>query len=114
MSKLGHLLKEARERKGVTLRAVQDTTGVSNPYLSQIESGKVQHPSPSVLNKLATLYGISYASVMKAAGYPVPDSAVPSEQLRAFARLGPITEDEEEELAQYLEFVRQRRERGRG
>jgi len=46
---------------------------------------------------------------MKAAGYPVPDSSVPSEHSRAFARLGPITQDEEEELAQYLEFVRQRR-----
>jgi transcriptional regulator with XRE-family HTH domain len=114
MSKIGRFLKDARERKGLSLRAVQEATGVSNPYLSQIESGKVQHPSPSVLNKLATLYGISYASLMKAAGYPVPESSVPSEHSRVFARLGSITEDEEEELAQYLEFVRQRRERGGG
>jgi HTH-type transcriptional regulator, competence development regulator len=112
MSKLGRSLKDAREAKALTLRAVQEATGVSNPYLSQIESGKVQHPSPTVLNKLAILYGISYASVMKAAGYPVPDSSVLSEHSRALARLGPITQDEEEELAQYLEFVRRRRERG--
>ena len=112
MSKLGNFLKEARERKRFSLRDVQDATGVSNPYLSQIESGKVRQPSPSVLHKLATLYGLSYADVMKFAGFPVPDNIASSEQNHPLARLGPLTSEEEEELSLYLNFLRERRQRG--
>jgi transcriptional regulator with XRE-family HTH domain len=112
MSKLGSSLKTARERKGLTLRSVQDATGISNPYLSQIESGKVRQPSPTVLHKLAGLYGLSYAEVMKLAGFPVPDNLAGSVAVNPLARLGPVSAEEEEELGLYLNFLRERRRRG--
>ncbi len=112
MSKLGSFLREARERKRLSLRDVQETAGVSNPYLSQIESGKVRQPSPSVLHKLATLYEVSYADVMKLAGFPVPDIGDNPQQNHPLARLGPLSSEEEEELSLYLNFLRERRRRG--
>jgi len=72
-------LRTARERKGLTLRAVEQATEVSNAYLSQLESGKIKQPSPIVLHKLSQLYGISYADAMRFAGYPLPNEDIREE-----------------------------------
>ena len=110
---LSHFLRTARERKGLTLRAVEQATEVSNAYLSQLESGKIKQPSPVVLHKLSQLYGVSYVGAMRFAGYPMPDE---NEREERAARLpGPfadLAEEEETELAEYLTFMRTRRRRG--
>ena len=48
-SELGSLLADLRQAKGLSLREVEEATGraVSNAYLSQLENGKIQKPSPS-------------------------------------------------------------------
>src|SRR5262249_32401593 len=74
MERLGTLLADARKRKRLTLRAVQEAVGISNAYLSQLETGKVQSPSPIVLHKLSELYGLPYATVVQEAGYPLPET----------------------------------------
>lgn len=50
-------LKEVRKMQGHTLRQVEDSTGISNAYLSQLETGKVKKPSFEIVNKLLTYYG---------------------------------------------------------
>jgi len=55
---LGQFLKETREAKGMTLREVEAETGISNPHLSQVESGKITQPEMSLLYVLATLYDL--------------------------------------------------------
>jgi transcriptional regulator with XRE-family HTH domain len=110
---LGHFLRTARERKGLTLRVVEQAMGVSNAYLSQIESGKIKQPSPVALHRLTQLYGVSYADAMRFAGYPLPDEDIREE--RAARMSGPftdLTEEEEVELTEYLAFIRMRRRRG--
>ena len=110
MEKLGSFLASSRKQRGLTLRAVESEVGVSNAYLSQLERGKIRSPSPVVLHKLSELYGISYASVLELAGYPVPESSQPTSTESSFAaRLGPTTAEEEEALVEYLEFLRSRR-----
>jgi transcriptional regulator with XRE-family HTH domain len=112
---LGQLLRAARERKSLSLRAVERETGVSNAYLSQLESGKIRQPSPVVLHKLAELYGVSYGAVLEQAGYPaVTGEAAGHEPAVVDSRLGPISLDEERALREYLEFLRSRRRRGEG
>ena len=56
MKSLGKTLKEKRESIGFTLREVEDTTGVSNAYLSQLENDKIKKPSANILYKLSNLY----------------------------------------------------------
>lgn len=110
---LSHFLRTARERKGLTLRAVEQATGVSNAYLSQLESGKIKQPSPVILHKLSQLYGVSYADAMRLAGYPVPGEN--EREQRAARMSGPfidLSEEEEAELTDYLAFIRTRRRRG--
>jgi transcriptional regulator with XRE-family HTH domain len=110
---LSQFLRVARERKGFTLRAVEEATGISNAYLSQLEGAKIRQPSPIILHKLSQLYGISYTTAMEYAGYPVPGRSTDASEEPLFAsRLGPITKEEEEALMEYLEFLRSRRKRG--
>lgn len=65
---LGKKLKEARERMPLTLRQVEEVTGISNAYLSQLENEKIKKPSANILYKLSTLYKISLNSLLAAAG----------------------------------------------
>ncbi len=109
---LGEVLQVARGRKQLSLRAVEKATGISNAYLSQLESGKIQQPSPVNLHKLSELYDLSYAEVLGLAGYPVPsEGAADSENSASRSRLGPVTREEEDALVEYLEFMRSRKKR---
>jgi len=106
---LGNYLRSLRDAKGLSLRDVEEESGVSNAFLSQLESGKVKQPSPVVLYKLAALYSVPYGLLMERAGHPMPESAAaprsgPSPSV--LHRLGRVTEEEEEALLAYLSFLR--------
>ncbi len=112
VDRLGTLLADARKRKRLTLRAVQEAVGISNAYLSQLETGKVQSPSPIVLHKLSELYGLPYATVMQEAGYPLPETVKETDSAtRLAARVGETTREEEDALVDYLMFLRSRNQR---
>lgn len=115
MEKLGTLLGDARKRRGMTLRQVEQAAGISNAYLSQLENGYIQSPSPVILHKLSQEYGISYSSVMEVAGYPIPPEVRPDTlNDRLAARIGTTTPEEEDAIVEYLRFIRsQRNRRGR-
>lgn len=69
--RLSAVLKDARSRAGLSLRQVAARAGISNGYLSLIESGQVRQPAPKYLHALAETYGISYALLMELAGHAV-------------------------------------------
>lgn len=109
-SKLGSFLASSRQHKKLTLRAVEAETGISNAYLSQLETGKIRSPSPKMLRKLSELYGVPYTSILDLAGYPIPDAEKPDASLTdVAARLGPVTPEEADELADYLQYLRLKR-----
>ncbi len=107
--KLGDYLKHARNTVGLTLRAVEGITGISNGYLSQLESGQVRRPSPTNLHKLSELYRLPYSEVLEKAGYPIPSTQFSNEEQRFFSRIGQTSSEEKEALLEYLEFMRTRR-----
>jgi transcriptional regulator with XRE-family HTH domain len=109
---LGALLADLRTAKGFSLRDVEGATGhaVSNAYLSQLENGKIQKPSPNVLHELAKVYGVPYETLMERAGYLLPQDKKEGgrrRRLAAFA-IDDLTAEEEEELLKYLAFLRSR------
>lgn len=109
-TRFGNALREARLAKGLSLRAVEEATGISNAYLSQLESGKVKQPSPVTLHDLSELYGVSYANLMVLAGYPVPSrKKMDPDADRILARFGNVTDEEQDALSEYLSFLRKRR-----
>ena len=106
---LGDLLAHLRVAKGLSLRQVEETTdkAVSNAYLSQLEKGKIQKPSPHVLYSLAAVYAVPYETLMERAGHLQlsKDSGGRRRRLAAFA-IDDLTAEEEEELLKYLAFLR--------
>ena len=111
MANYGTFLKEAREAKLLTLRDVEKKTGISNAYLSQLESNKIKHPSPINLYKLGQLYDVPYEVLMEKVGYPVPKLGKQTTRSgsRLASRMGKITPKEEDALIEYLDFLRSRR-----
>ena len=113
---LGEFLKDARDRKGFSLRAVEKATGISNAYLSQLESQKIKQPSPTLLHKLCELYEVSYNTAMELVGYPIEhasklDKIQAARRNQLADRIGPVTRAEEDALVEYLEFLRSRRKK---
>lgn len=51
--------RELRLARKFTLRQVEEMTGISNAYLSQLETGKIKKPSYEVVQKLNNLYASS-------------------------------------------------------
>jgi transcriptional regulator with XRE-family HTH domain len=111
-NELGAVLADLRKAKGLSLREVEEATGkaVSNAYLSQLENGRIQKPSPHVLHSLSAVYAVSYETLMEKAGYLLPSGASGGRRRRlaAFA-IDDLTAEEEEELLKYLAFLRTRR-----
>lgn len=62
------ILRQLRERTSLTLRQVEDATGISNSYLSQLENGKIKTPSAQSLYVLSRLYNTNVEDLLIAAG----------------------------------------------
>jgi len=68
-------IRDLRKGKGYTLSRLASISGVSQPYLQQIESGQRKNPSGVILQKLAAALGTTVADLM---GSPqgIPDEAL--------------------------------------
>lgn len=112
---LGQHLKRSRLAVGLTLRQVEEKTNrvVKNGYLSQIESGDIQQPSPGILWELAAAYGLDYGKLLVQAGHRVPEVQVPA-NMRAIAGMplhafSDLDEEERRLLVEYTAFLKSRR-----
>ena len=111
----GALLRQAREVRELSSSDAARAAGISAAYLSKLESDAVKKPSPHVLHQLSEVLGVPYAELMRRSGYPVPEAddaeAAPSVGAALFADL---SDDERDELLEYLAWYRARRRSGRG
>ena len=69
---LGEYLRDQRVSAQLSLRQLADQTGVSNPYLSQIERG-LRRPSAEVLQQIAKALRISAEQLYVHAGILNPE-----------------------------------------
>lgn len=114
MDSLGLKLKETRKGLGFTLRKVEELSGISNAYLSQLENDKIKNPSANILSKLSEIYNISLKSLLSNA--QVVERKITKEDNSnwtfakkvAFSSEG-LTEKEKKEVLRYLEFVKSHR-----
>lgn len=114
-TELSEALKALRSAKGLSLRQVEKKTGISNAYLSQLENGKIEQPSPHVLHSLAEVYDTPYEGLMKLAGYLQKRKG---ERVRenvmedvAFSAIKDLTEEERDAVLEYISFLRTQRKR---
>ena len=109
MKSLGAKLKELRCLYQLTLRQVEISTGISNAYLSQLENDKISKPSANILYKLSNLYDIELDNLLISAGI-IEKTPSPNKLLKsvALSSESTLTQEEEEELLEYLLFIRQK------
>ena len=69
---LGAFIKAQRELARLSVRRLSELTGVSNPYLSQIERG-MRKPSAEVLQQIARGLRMSAETLYQRAGLLDPD-----------------------------------------
>jgi transcriptional regulator with XRE-family HTH domain len=113
-TELGVEIRRIRQILGLSLRDVEEKSGVSNAYLSQLETGTIMNPSPHILLKLAEVLRVPYELLMERAGYiqrSVGKKALTGAALSTFKDL---TRDEEAALMEYLAFLRSRRKTKQG
>ncbi|WP_412464913.1 helix-turn-helix domain-containing protein [Flavobacterium mekongense] len=114
MKTLGSTLKEARELIPYTLRQVEEATGISNAYLSQLENDKIKNPSANTLYKLATVYNLQLNSLLTAAGIIEKTSTTTenskelnSEWLKRLAFYADsFSESQQNEIIEFIKFIK--------
>lgn len=62
--KIGELIAEARENKGLSQRQLAKIAKISNAELSKIESGEREIPNPKTLRKISNIIDVNYNDMM--------------------------------------------------
>ncbi len=109
MEQIGKYIKRQRVERQLTLRGLEEITGIQNAYLSMVENGKIKKPSPEILKKLSDAFKISYNLLLEITGYPVQETdtnkaiGVPDEFIN-------LSFEEEGKLLEYLKFIRSQKD----
>ena len=111
----GAVLRQAREVRELSAIDAARAASISPAYLNRLENDAVKQPSPHVLHQLSEALTVPYAELMRLSGYRLPDPSKSSFTGTVGAALfADLTEDEREELVEYLAWYRARRRSGRG
>ncbi len=111
LGSLGEFIAAQRRTAELSLRQLAEQTGVSNPYLSQIERG-LRKPSAEVLQQLAKALRVSAETLYVRAGILDPeDHPATSVEMAVLADLA-ITERQRQVLMDvYSSFVKENEQR---
>ena len=113
---MGGTLRQARAVRELSVVDAARAAAISPAYLSRLEGNAVKKPSPHVLHQLSEALGVPYAELMRLSGYRLPDQSDTRPGGRVSAAIfADLTDDEREELVEYLAWYRARkRTRGHG
>jgi transcriptional regulator with XRE-family HTH domain len=116
----GAVLKQARAVRQLSINEAASAAGISAAYLSKLEHDAVKKPSPHVLVQLGEALHLPYGELMRLSGYRVPGTPAPSPGTPSrpaggtlgVAFFADLTDDERDELVEYLAWYRARRRAG--
>ncbi len=110
----GSILRQAREVRELSAVDAARAARISAAYLSKLENDAVKRPSPHVLLQLSEALTLPYADLMRLSGYRVPgEHHRPAADSLGAALFADLTDDEREELLEYLAWYRSRRRSSR-
>ena len=111
---MGAVLRQAREVRALPVADAARAAGISAAYLSKLENDAVKKPSPPVLLQLSEALAVPYEDLMRLSGYRVPGQSTANPVASVTAALfADVTEEEREELLEFLAWSRARRLRRR-
>src|SRR5690625_670465 len=82
LNRIGKEIRRIRDKKGISTRELARRSGISQAYLSQLETGKNTRPSPEIVATLSTHLVVSHNYLMMIAGYINETPDVRSEERR--------------------------------
>jgi transcriptional regulator with XRE-family HTH domain len=104
------VIRQAREVRGLSAVDASRAASISAAYLSKLENDAVKRPSPQVLHQLSVALAVPYAELMRLNGYRVPgESDVTAACAVKAALFADLTDNERDELFEYLTWYRARR-----
>ena len=104
MSDFSSFIKAVRENADLSLREAAGKTGISNPYLNQMENGQIHKPSTETLIKLANGYNIPYDLLLEKTGYALSNSGFDIEVLKSGSVI-VIVDDNEYDIKTYIRHL---------
>lgn len=114
MKTLGQVLKESRLSSQKTLRDVEESTGISNAYLSQLENHKIKKPSANILYKLSEIYDVELDVFLHAAGIikkkKSNDQSELQKKLAFYA--DKLSKEDEQKILEYIDYIRFKNKNG--
>lgn len=109
---LGEFIRHQRESARLSLRALSSRTGISNPYLSQIERG-LRKPSAEILQQLARGLAISAETLYERAGILDRGDRAPPDVVAAILRAEDLDDRQKQALVDVYHSMRRRPDDGR-
>jgi transcriptional regulator with XRE-family HTH domain len=108
MEQLGSYIRAERRSHRLSLRRLSEASGISNPYLSQIERG-LRRPSADVLQQIARALELPVEQLYVRAG--ILESASDGELAALIRRQPDLTADQKEALVRTYEDFRDANQR---
>lgn len=102
MSTLGEHLKDCRKKLGLSLKAVEEKTGITDSRLSKIENGQRSCPGKE-LRLLAEAYNEPVVSMFLTAGYLIPDDL--KEYQYVFHGVERLDSDERQHIQDEIDYM---------
>ncbi|MCB1248282.1 MAG: helix-turn-helix transcriptional regulator [Acidimicrobiales bacterium] len=103
-NELGEFIREQRNRGELSLRKLSELSGISNPYLSQIERG-LRRPSAEILQNIARALEISSETLYVRAGI-LDEPPADGDLVGHIRRDVHLTEDQKRALISIYESFR--------
>jgi transcriptional regulator with XRE-family HTH domain len=105
---LKDVLAERRRQMKLTLRDVEEKTGIKNAHLSQIETGAITQPTPNLLWALAEAYDLDFKKLLRLAGLTKERRGADRGAVlnAAFRALDDMTPSQQAEVLDFLEQTR--------
>lgn len=106
---LGELIKQAREKIGMSQRELSRQSGIDNNTIAKLEKGERKKPNIFALKKLAFILKIDLETMLKVAGYSKEDIefelntlgnsiAIPAEGDQPLMLISEISQTKDEDL----------------
>ena len=113
-TELSTALAKRRHELGLSLRDVEQATGISNAHVSQIETGAIERPAPNLLYELATVYQLDFKKLLRLAGLTKRNNSARGARLNAaFRALEDLTPTQQADAVAYLESLRNKAVHGK-
>jgi transcriptional regulator with XRE-family HTH domain len=110
VTSIGAVLRQAREVRQLSTVDTARAAGISSAYLNRLENDAVKKPSPHVLHQLSEALTVPYNDLLRLSGYPLPNEldGSPADTIGS-ALFADLTDEERDELVEYLAWYRARR-----